>query len=156
MYTSRLLLLTDLKTIASFPQNEDELYYMFPKATYPLTPSQLEEGARTRFKPTVIIHNDEVVAYANLYDLDGDYCWLGNVIVSINYRGKGVSQYLIKVMASVAKDELKVRALRLTCHNTNIRGIFFYTKIGFKPFEISRIEKYPGDLVAGIRMEMEL
>ena len=27
----------DLKTICNFPQDEQELYFMFPKADYPLT-----------------------------------------------------------------------------------------------------------------------
>ena len=32
----------DLKEICNFPQNEQELYFMFPKADYPLTVDQLD------------------------------------------------------------------------------------------------------------------
>jgi ribosomal protein S18 acetylase RimI-like enzyme len=156
MYTSRLLLPIDLEIIAAFPQNEEELFYMFPSATYPLTVDQLETGAKKRLQPTVVLHNERVIAYANFYDNEGDYCWLGNVIVSPNYRSKGAAQYLLETMTSKAKNELKVKVLRLSCHNTNTRGVFFYTKLGFKPFAISKIVKPSGDLIAGIRMEKEI
>lgn len=150
MYTFRALLPSDLETIAAFPQNETDLFFMFPKAVYPLTPEQIEEAAKKRLKPTVVLLDDEVVAHANLYDVDADSCWLGNVIVSPNHRGKGVSKYLIEVMQSIAKEQLKVKRLKLVCLNTNTRGLFFYTKSGFKPFDIARIEKPTGELFAGI------
>ncbi len=156
MYTYRALLPGDLESICTFPQNEEELYYMYPKAIYPLTPGQIEEAVKNRLKPTVILHNQEVVAYANLYDLDSHSCWLGNVIVSPEYRGKGVAQYLIEVMSRIAKEEFKVRKLKLVCHNTNTRGILFYTKYGFKPYEISLRQKPSGEYIAGIHMEKEL
>lgn len=61
-----------------------------------------------------------------------DSFWLGNVIVSPEYRGKGASEYLINVM-------LEKETLRLACHNTNSRGLAFYSKYGFKPFDIKII-----------------
>ncbi len=32
----------DLKKISQLPKNEEELFFMFPRAEYPLTESQLE------------------------------------------------------------------------------------------------------------------
>jgi N-acetylglutamate synthase-like GNAT family acetyltransferase len=156
MYTYRAVVSDDFEIISSFPQNEEELFYMFPKAAYPLTPSQVEEGVKNRLKPTVILHQQEVVAYANLYEHEEDFCWLGNVIVSPHYRGKDVSKYLIDVMVGIAKEEIKVKKLKLVCHNTNTRGVLFYTKQGFKPFDITRIEKPSGEMIAGVRMEKTL
>ncbi|WP_081417548.1 GNAT family N-acetyltransferase [Paenibacillus sp. Soil522] len=75
-------------------------------------------------EPTVILCNQEVVAYANFYDHDGDSCWLGNVIVPPDYQGKGASQYLIRVMEIIGREKLKVQRLKLVCHNTNTRGSF--------------------------------
>ncbi|MGM1045860.1 MAG: GNAT family N-acetyltransferase [Bacillota bacterium] len=152
MYTYRGVLRNDFEIIASFPQDENELFHMFPNAIYPLTPIQIEEGAKNRLKPTVVLLNQEIVAYANLYAHDGDSCWIGNVIVSPSYRGKGVAQHLIGVMEDIAMKELNVKNLKLSCHNTNIRGIFFYTKLGYKPYEISKIKKSTGEIIAGIRM----
>jgi|HigsolmetaGSP11D_1036233.scaffolds.fasta_scaffold00724_4 RimJ/RimL family protein N-acetyltransferase len=129
---------------------------MFPKAVYPLTPDQLEEAAKNRFKPTVILHRERVVAYANFYDVDDQSCWLGNVIVAPDYRGKGAATYLIEVMTNVAAEELNVRKMKLVCHNTNTRGLLFYAKHGFKPYDVSIRQKPSGELVAGILMEKDL
>jgi len=122
MYQYRPLQSSDLETLCTFPQNEEELFFMFPKAKYPLTPDQIWEVARNRLEPTVILIDQEIVSYANFYDHDGEFCWLGNVIVSPDYRGKGVSQYLIGVMETIAKQKLKVKKLNLVCHNTNTKG----------------------------------
>jgi len=156
MYTYRSLQLSDIETLCSFPQNEEELYFMFPKAVYPLTPEQITEAVKNRLEPTIILHNNEVVSYANFYDHDGGSCWLGNVIVSPGYRGKGASQYLIGTMESIAIQKLNVKRLKLVCHNTNTRGILFYKKHGFKPFDISLRLKPSGEYIAGIHMEKVL
>ncbi|QTH45427.1 hypothetical protein J4772_14025 [Cohnella sp. LGH] len=52
----------DFPVIASFPQNEDEAFYMYPKSTYPLTAEQLRLA---------------------------EDCWIGNVIVPPSSRGSG-------------------------------------------------------------------
>ncbi|WP_445667475.1 GNAT family N-acetyltransferase [Paenibacillus sp. FSL H8-0034] len=53
------------------------------------------------------------------------------------FRGKGAAEYLIGSMMFTAKDELHVKALHLVCHNTNTRALMFYTKLNFKPYEIT-------------------
>lgn len=153
MYSYRSLQLGDLETLCSFPQNEEELYFMFPKAVYPLTPDQIDEVVRNRLEPTVILCNQEVVSYANFYNHDGESCWLGNVIVSPDYRGKGASQYLIGIMENIGREKLKVQKLKLVCHNPNTRGILFYIKHGFKPYDISLRVKPSGEYIAGLHME---
>jgi len=42
----------DIKTICSFPLNAQELFYMFPKAQYPLTEAQLSNAITQRFDST--------------------------------------------------------------------------------------------------------
>ena len=44
----------DIKTICSFPLNAQELFYMFPKAQYPLTEAQLSKAITQRFDSTVV------------------------------------------------------------------------------------------------------
>ena len=127
MYTHRAVTTTDFEIIASFPQDTVELFHMFPNASYPLTSAQLEEAAGIRFKPTVILHLNEIVAYAIFYRQDNDY-WLGNVIVSPSFRGQGAAQYLIHTMEMIAKEDLNSTRLKVACHSSNARGLFFYTK----------------------------
>lgn len=50
MYIYRPLLLSDLEILCSFPQNEEELYFIFPKAVYPFTPDQIEEVVKNTLK----------------------------------------------------------------------------------------------------------
>jgi ribosomal protein S18 acetylase RimI-like enzyme len=156
MYTHRGAIREDFEIIATFPQDENELFHMFPSAVYPLTSIQMEEQTKLRLKPTVIIHNQEVVAHANLYGHEGSTCWIGNVIIAPSYRGKGVVQYLVEVMEGIAKEELSVTHINLTCHSSNTRGIFLYTKLGYIPYEISRFNKPTGELIAGIRMKKNI
>ncbi|MNP59079.1 putative acyltransferase [compost metagenome] len=95
---------------------------------------------KDRFEPTVILEKEtkEVVGYANIYGNDSEkgICWLGNVIISPKYRGQGAAQYLLKIMLDKAKNNLGNKTIRLACHNTNSRGLAFYSKYGFKPFDI--------------------
>ncbi|MNJ40881.1 putative acyltransferase [compost metagenome] len=140
MYVHRSLEMNDLETICTFPQSEEELQYISPMFIYPLTSEQIINLLKNRFEPTVIVDQatNEVVAYANIYKKDSEegICWLGNVIVSPKYRGQGASQYLLNVMIDKAKYNLGNKTVRLACHNTNSRGLAFYSKNGFKPFDI--------------------
>jgi len=159
-YSHRPLRREDLQAVCSLPQNAEELYYMYPKAVYPLTPEQLEEALRTRLEATVVLHGGTVVAYANLYtagdDPGGESCWLGNVIVAASHRGKGAARYLVETMESIAKNRLNAKRLRLVCHNTNTRGLLFYHKLGYRPFGVSPRVRPSGEPIAGILMEKPL
>jgi ribosomal protein S18 acetylase RimI-like enzyme len=146
----------DYAAVCALPQNEEELYYMFPRATYPLTPEQVEASLENRLEPTVVLQNGQIVAYANLYGHDGESCWLGNVIVAADYRGKGAARYLLDTMESVARHKLNVNRLKLVCHNTNTRALLFYTKQGYKPYDVSLRMKPSGETLAGILMEKML
>ena len=80
----------DFPVIASFPQNEDEAFYMYPKSTYPFTAEQLRLAAADRSSLTVIIDSESVIGYGNLYEINvGEDCWIGNVIVPPSSRGSG-------------------------------------------------------------------
>ncbi|MBD7969310.1 GNAT family N-acetyltransferase [Paenibacillus gallinarum] len=159
MYVYRSLEGKDLKAISTFPQSEEELKYISPGFNYPLTPNQIVDLSKDRLEPTVIIEQatDEVIAYANIYgyDLEKSICWLGNVIVSPKYRGQGASAYLLNVMFEKAKHHLGVRTIRLACHNTNSRGLAFYSKYGFKPYDM-KITNIDDKRIISIHMSREL
>ncbi len=52
----------DILTICGFPQDEDELFFLFPKASFPLSPSQLQEAIESRSDSTVVEFNGRVSA----------------------------------------------------------------------------------------------
>lgn len=71
----------DIKTICSFPLNARELFYMFPKAQYPLTEAQLSSAITQRFDSTVVETGNSVVGFANFYRAEtGGVCCVGNLI----------------------------------------------------------------------------
>ncbi|KAA8745372.1 GNAT family N-acetyltransferase [Paenibacillus sp. UASWS1643] len=156
MYTIRELKTNDLSSICSFPQNEEELIFSFPKVVFPLTPDQIIETITSRLKPTVVLHNNNVIAFACLYDVQENTCSLGNVIVSSEYRGKGVAVFLLQTISTIAKEEYKVETLQLVCQNINTRGLIFYKKQGFNPVDLFWNQRQSGEYVVGIRMQKSL
>ncbi|SEG73067.1 GNAT family N-acetyltransferase [Paenibacillus sp. UNC499MF] len=157
-YQNRPLSPDDLDVISGLPRHAGELFYMYPKGVYPLTPEQIRETLKTRFCPTVITaEGGEIAAYANLYDcVRGAECWLGNVIVAPGYRGKGASSYLIRTMMDKAKREFHAPYLNLICHNTNTPALLLYTKLGFRLYDVSEKTGPDGERLAGIHMRVSL
>jgi ribosomal protein S18 acetylase RimI-like enzyme len=157
MFEHRPVQLNDLPAICSFPQNAEELFFMFPAGKYPLTPDQLEEAINKRWVPTVVLQSGVVVGYANVFGLEeGVQCQLGNFIVAPDFRGSGAAEFLIEAIAMRCKNELKVSVLRLGCHNTNTRALCFYYKLGFEPYGLHPMKNHLGDPIVTVCMEMRL
>ncbi|WP_020588099.1 GNAT family N-acetyltransferase [Desulfobacter curvatus] len=142
----------DLQTICSFPQNMEELFYFFPKATYPLTPAQLKMAIDQRSDSTVVEQNGDVAGFANFYRWQDKTCCVGNVIVSPLTRGRGVAKYLIKTMIHLASTRHAAKSIEISCFNHNTAGILLYRKLGFKPFDIEERQGPNGRRVALIHM----
>lgn len=147
----------DLKKISQFPKNEEELFFMFPKAEYPLTESQLEAAINSRFDSTVILLNDDIVGFANFYEVkEYQYCSIGNVVVNTNYRNMGVGKYLIQMMERIAIEKYNVSELHLSCFNTNTKGILLYSKLGYIPYEIVQRTSRQNEQLALIEMKKQV
>jgi len=138
MYTYRPLLDDDLPVICSFPKTPEELLYISPRSKFPLTPEQVLNLLEDRYEPTVLIEETtgQVVGYANLYEETGGTLWLGNVIVAPSHRGRGAAQKLLQTMIAIARDKYGMKQIHLSCHNTNSRGLAFYHRLGFVPFDM--------------------
>ena len=92
----------DLETVCKLPRNKQELFFMFPKADFPLTINQLKNTIKDRFDSTVVLFNNEVVGFANFYEVrESQYCAIGNVIVSPCFRNRGVGTFLINAMEDI-------------------------------------------------------
>jgi len=83
MITHRDVTEQDLSVICQLPENETELFNMFPLSSYPLTHEQLKNAVNKRDASTVFLMDDQVFGFANLYSLKHDKsAGIGNVIVS--------------------------------------------------------------------------
>ena len=149
--------LEDLPLICTFPQTAMELYFMYPKATFPLTYEQLKHNFDNRSDCTVFLSDENVVAFANMYDIEpGKQCFLGNVIINPAFRGKGVSHYLLETMAEIAVQRHQAKELHLTCFNTNTPGLLLYHKTGFIPYALEKRTDFEGKPLLAVNMKKNL
>lgn len=141
----------DIQVICGFPQNEDEVFFLFPKAEFPLAPSQLQDAIAQRSDSTVVELDGEVVAFANFYRWEaGGCCSLGNVVVSPAARGRGIGRYLIEQMSGLAFSKHHAAEVTVSCFNQNIVGLLLYPKLG----AIEERKDKKGNRVALIHMRL--
>jgi ribosomal protein S18 acetylase RimI-like enzyme len=146
----------DLARICQFPRSAEELYFLFPKATYPLTPEQLQRAIEQRHDSTVVLLDGQVCAFANFYVREtAGACAIGNVVVAPEARSRGVGRYLIETMVRTALLEHRARAVRVSCFNANVAGLLLYAKLGFAPFAVEPRLDPQGARVALIHMRLD-
>jgi ribosomal protein S18 acetylase RimI-like enzyme len=147
----------DLAFICKFPQDENELYFMYPKAEYPLDVHQLQSSIKSRFDSTVILSENVIVGFANFYEVIMDQCCsIGNVIVNPLFRGKGVGIFLINTMESMAIKKYNVKEVHISCFNPNVTGLLLYNKLGYSPYEIEKRFDKNSLPIALIKMKKEI
>jgi ribosomal protein S18 acetylase RimI-like enzyme len=157
MFSHRPVQDGDLPLICQFPQNEQELFFMFPKADYPLTIEQIRISIDQRWDSTVVLLDQKVVGFANFYAFKpGESCSIGNVVVSPHTRGKGAGRYLINTMIKIASAKYQVKKVLLSCFNQNINGLLLYNRLGFKPISFEERVDKQGIPVISIHMEYEV
>jgi RimJ/RimL family protein N-acetyltransferase len=145
----------DIQPICCFPQSDDELFFLFPKATFPLTPSQLQDAVARRSDSTVVELDDQVAAFANFYRWEvGGCCSIGNVIVSPVARRRGVGRYLIERMMDLAFSKHQATEVTVSCFNQNVAGLLLYPKLGFQPYAVEERKDKKGNQVALIHMRL--
>ncbi len=147
----------DAPAICGFPHTDRELFYMFPSATPPLTVTQFLETAKEREDPTVVMCHGEVAGYANFIPTPDDgICEVGNMVVSPDFRRKGVGAYLIGVMAEKARTNFNADTLRADCFNENTAALLFYRRMGFRPTDMQTRQDPDGRDTALIQMHKNI
>jgi len=149
----RTILKNEYEFICQLPHNAEELYYMFPKAAYPLTVDQLETAINNRHDNTVILSDNTILAFANFYEVkENDYCSIGNVIVNPDFRKQGIGEFLIRTMEQIACTKYDINEIHLACFNNNTKGILLYAKLGYRPYEIEERINKEGEKTALLKM----
>lgn len=146
----------DIPIICTFPQNQDELFFISPKASYPLNPQLFMEAIKHRSDPTVVELDGNVVGFANFYRWEmGGNCYIGNVIIAPFARGIGIGKYLIEQMINIAFSKYQAIEVIVSCFNQNVAGLLFYPKLGFSPYQIEERKDKQGNQVALIHMRLQ-
>lgn len=147
----------DLSLVCSFPQSEEELFFLHPRADFPLTPAQLRQTIAQRTDSTVAERAGAVVGFANFYRVEScSYCAIGNVIVALAERGQGVGGFLIRHMVGLARTKHRVEEVRVSCFNRNAAGLLLYPTLGFQPFAVEERRSKAGERVALIHMRLSV
>jgi ribosomal protein S18 acetylase RimI-like enzyme len=156
MFSNHPLKKADAEIICRFPQSEEELFYMFPRSSYPLTPEKLLVVAEERKYPTVVTLENTIVGYGNFINANpGDHCSIGNLIVNPGYRKTGVATYLVKYLVEIAFSEFKAEYVRISCFNHNTAGLLLYKKLGFSPVDLEQRQSHEGKVIAVIHLHLK-
>lgn len=126
----------DLSAICTFARSSEELYYLAPRASFPLTPQQLIASIAQRSDSSVVCCDEEVLGFANIYRCEEGACWVGNVVVAPRARRRGVARFLMQRMARLATERHGARELRVSCFNPNTAGLLLYSRLGYTPFAL--------------------
>lgn len=129
----------DADIICGFARSAEELFFAFPKATFPLTPDALIAAARQRFSPTVVLQDGDAVGYAGFIKVkDGGFCSIGNLMVHPDHRRNGVATYLVKKMMRIAFETYCARFVRAACFSHNQAAYQLCHRLGFTPGEMEQ------------------
>lgn len=126
----------DLPAICSFARSAEELYYLAPRARFPLDVEQLAASIAQRSDSSVVCRGEEVLAFANIYRREEGACWVGNVAVAAQARRQGVAGFLMQRMARLAAERHGARELRVSCFNPNTAALRLYARLGYTPFAL--------------------
>jgi ribosomal protein S18 acetylase RimI-like enzyme len=147
----------DLHDVVRFPQDPDELFFAYPKASWPLTVGQLAAAMAERRGSTVALLDGKVAGFANFYQWQqGEFCALGNMMVAPWARGQGVAQYLIETMERLAREQYKARLMKVSCFNANAGGLLLYSRLGYQPRGIVERRSQDGRRVALVQLDKPL
>ncbi|WP_447589519.1 N-acetyltransferase family protein [Aquipseudomonas campi] len=147
----------DLHEVVGFVQNADELFFAFPRATWPLTVGQLETARLGRRNATVALLGGQLAGYANFYQWQqGASCALGNLMVAPWARRHGVAHYLIGSMEQQARHDFTATHLQASCFNGNSAGLLLYTRLGYAVNAIVERQHPNGERVALVQFSKAL
>lgn len=136
--------------ISALVPTAEELYRIYPSATFPLDKVQLHELMAVRNDLTVLLIDGHVAAFANLYNVqENDSAFIGNVVVSSHHRGLGIGKALMSYMAALCKVKYNAQ-VHLSVFNFNTTALLLYTKLGFQPYAVEprlNQEKQPVALI---------
>jgi ribosomal protein S18 acetylase RimI-like enzyme len=126
----------DLPSICSFARSAEELYFLAPRARFPLDVDQLTTSIAQRSDSSVVCCGDQVLAFANIYKREQGACYVGNVAVAPKARRQGVARFLMQQMARLASARHAASEMRVSCFNSNTAGLLLYSRLGYTPFAL--------------------
>ncbi|MES9972371.1 MAG: GNAT family N-acetyltransferase [Candidatus Thiodiazotropha sp.] len=133
----------------------EELYLIFPSGSWPFDREQLERLSKQRSDFTVVLDDDRVIGFANIYtNTAGNRYFIGNVVISRDYRGQGVGRQLVGHMCGLIFEHYASTAY-ISVFAFNTTALLLYSSLGFKPYDIEQRNMPNGDLAALVHMRLD-
>lgn len=145
----------DFGEICKLIKTKQEMFLVYPKGSFPLTPEQLQQLSTLRKELTVAVNNNHITGFANLYDFEQDkYAFIGNVIIKQEHRGMGYGRLLISHMLKQAFEKYSLPEVRISVFNQNTPALLLYSRFGFEPYMIEERIDSDNNKVALIHMKL--
>ena len=147
----------DFSKICALVTNEEELFWVYPSGQFPLTVDQLMKLSRERKDLTVVVENERIIGFANLYNhIQGKSAFIGNVVIDKCNRGKGIGRNLILYMLERARKIHNLNEVHISVFNENTPALLLYSTLGFTPYGMEERSNPKGKKVLLIHMKMML
>ncbi|MBT3045302.1 MAG: GNAT family N-acetyltransferase [Candidatus Thiodiazotropha sp. (ex Codakia orbicularis)] len=146
---------THFERIVELFTTPEELFLVFPSGTWPFDKAQLERLSRERRDFTVVLDTGRVIGFANLYtSIAGDRYFIGNLVISDAYRGKGIGRRLVRHMCDRIFDRY-ASTVYISVFTDNTPALLLYASLGFMPYDIERRTTPKGDSAALLHMRLD-
>lgn len=146
----------DFQGICSLITSKEELFLVYPSGKYPFTVEQIVELSKVRKELTVVVEDNKIIGFANLYNYEsGKSAFIGNVVVDKKHRGKGLGKEIVLYMLKVGYEKLDLPELRISVFSENTPAMLLYSGLGFVPYEIEERKDFDSKRVALVHMKME-
>ncbi len=145
----------DYKGICNLIVSEEELFMIYLNGKYPLTIDQLIDLSKVRKELTVLTDEGRIIGFANLYNYEKNKCaFIGNVVISKKYRGRGAGKEIVAYMLNIARDKYNLPEIKISVFSENTTALLLYSGFGFMPYEVEERKNHKGKRVALIHMKL--
>ncbi len=142
------------EAMAKLIVSEREHFFVFPSATYPMTAIQIKERVEHKKEFIMIVEEEELIGFANLYDdEENKHVFIGNFVIAEIHRNQGYGTKLIRHMLQLAGQKYQLPEIRISVVHTNPKAFYWYSYLGFKPYGVEVIDD--GKLTF-VHMKMDL
>ena len=126
---------SDYPAICGLVESDEELFLVHPSGNFPWTIAQLKKLASERFDLSVMVQNNEVIGFANLYGLEPrQHAFIGNVIIASSQRGHSYGRRLILYMIEALFHQHQLPEAHISVFADNTPALPLYHSLGFQPY----------------------
>ena len=120
-----------IKESVEFHRNFDKSSYVFNKKIERELQSALQSGLADKNRLLVVAENRKIVGYARASVDDSGRGYVGDIVVTADYRLRGIGKMLVAYMLRRFKKR-NVFIISANVDPNNTSAIKFYEKLGFK------------------------